>query len=157
MHQRINRLLEEYRNNVVSTLNEEYFVQTRLGNRVSDKLAAFGGSWGFIFSFAALLLLWIMWNISPGFKHFDPAPFILLNLVLSFLAGFQAPFIMMAQNRQAARDKNEADIDFAINYKSELEVEDIQDHLHSIEERLDKFQQSLEEIKLLMDKKIVGD
>ena len=65
--------------------------------------------------------------------HFDVAPFILLNLILSFTAAFQAPFIIMSQNRQAIRDKHEAVVDFSINYKAELEIDDIQKHLHHLE------------------------
>lgn len=150
IHQKLNKILEEYRKNIVVNLDNEYIQRTRLGERIADKVAAFGGSWGFIFSFAAFLLLWLVWNILPGVRHFDPVPFILLNLILSFIAGFQAPFIMMAQNRHAARDKVEADIDFAINYRSEIEIEEIQGRLKVIESKLTSMEQGVEEIRRML-------
>ncbi len=153
MQDRLNKIVEEYRQNIVANLDKDYILRTKFGNRVADKIAAFGGSWGFIFSLSGFLLLWLLWNFVPGLKHFDPAPFILLNLILSFLAGFQAPFIMMAQNRHAARDKTEADIDFAINYRSEIEVEEIKNHLNQLDKKLEILQQGLGEIKLLISSK----
>jgi uncharacterized membrane protein len=150
MQDRLNKMVEEYRQNIVANLDQEYFLRTKFGNRLSDKIAAFGGSWGFIFTLSSFLLIWLLWNFLPGLKHFDPAPFILLNLILSFLAGFQAPFIMMAQNRHAARDKTEADIDFAINYRSEIEVEEIKKRLEQLDDRLKIMQQGLGEIKMFI-------
>jgi uncharacterized membrane protein len=85
----------------------------------------------------------MIWN-SLGFtKHFDKPPFILLNLILSFIAAFQAPVIMMSQNRQAARDKHESIIDFAINYKAEQEIDDMQSHLHRMEAEIMSIKQLL--------------
>jgi uncharacterized membrane protein len=77
----------------------------------------------------------MIWNSISLTKaaHFDVAPFILLNLILSFTAAFQAPFIIMSQNRQAIRDKHEAVVDFSINYKAEIEIDDVQKHLHHLE------------------------
>jgi uncharacterized membrane protein len=105
-------------------------------NRIADRIAAFGGSWTFIILFGLFLSVWIIWNLLPFTLHFDAVPFILLNLCLSFVAAFQAPIIMMSQNRQAAREKHESIIDFAINYKSEQEIDDMQSHLHRIEGEL---------------------
>jgi uncharacterized membrane protein len=78
---------------------------------------------------------WIAVNTLEMTKayHFDPQPFILLNLCLSFVAAFQAPVILMSQNRQAARDKRESIVDFAVNYRAGLEIDDIQAHLHRVE------------------------
>ncbi|MGX2959724.1 DUF1003 domain-containing protein [Peribacillus sp. JNUCC 23] len=90
------------------------------------------------------MFIWIVWNtLSITRFHFDEPPFILLNLCLSFIAAFQAPVIMMSQNRQAARDKHESIIDFTINYKAEQEIDDMQKHIHRIENEL-------MEIKLLL-------
>lgn len=150
MDERLNKMVEEYRRNIVVNLDQDYTLRTGFGDRVSDKIAAFGGSWSFIFSLSTFLLLWLLWNFLPGLRHFDPAPFILLNLILSFLAGFQAPFIMMAQNRHAVRDKTEADIDFAINYRSEIEVAEIKKSLAQLDGRLEILQQDLVEIKLFI-------
>ncbi len=91
------------------------------GQRIADQIARYGGSWTFIFSFMALLSLWMLYNIETG-KAFDPYPFILLNLVLSCMAAIQAPVIMMSQNRQATRDRVDAQHDYEVNMKTELEV-----------------------------------
>ncbi|OCT13363.1 hypothetical protein A8709_03680 [Paenibacillus pectinilyticus] len=134
--QRIDRLVDDYENSILNRVDEAYSDQTTFTDRLADRIAKFGGSWTFIGYFGALLVAWTIWNTLPFFKplHFDKPPFILLNLCLSFLAAFQAPIIMMSQNRQNARDKHESVIDFAINYKAEQEIDDIQNHLHRIEE-----------------------
>lgn len=141
---RIDRLVKSYEQKVSSRLDEEYETSTKLSDRVADKVAAFGGSWTFIILFGLFLFLWILINISPfTFLHFDSKPFILLNLVLSFIAAFQAPIIMMSQNRQASRDKHEAIIDFAINYKAEQETDDMHTHLHRMEAEIAEIKQML--------------
>jgi uncharacterized membrane protein len=101
------------------------------GERVSDFVADFGGSWKFIISFFAVLLLWIGFNVWVVTQAvFDPYPFILLNLVLSCLAAIQAPIIMMSQKRQEAKDRLRSENDYRVNLKAELEIR----HLH---EKLD--------------------
>ncbi|BBH19162.1 hypothetical protein Back11_05070 [Paenibacillus baekrokdamisoli] len=134
---RIDRLVNHYEKSILSHLDEEYLRKTSWSDRIADRMAYFGGSWRFIIYFAIFLVVWITWNEVPFTPfHFDNAPFILLNLCLSFVAAFQAPVIMMSQNRQAARDKHESIIDFAINYKAEQEIDDMQSHLHRIESEL---------------------
>lgn len=97
------------------------------GQKVSDKMAEFGGSWSFILSFGGFMMLWILLNVVfLANKGFDPYPFILLNLILSCLASLQAPVIMMSQNRQEARDRRRAENDYKVNLKAELEIR----HLH---------------------------
>ena len=97
------------------------------GEQLADGVARFGGSWSFILSFTFLLLLWILFNGLQLFSiHFDPFPFILLNLVLSCLAALQAPIIMMSQNRQEAKDRKRSENDYRVNLKAELEIR----HLH---------------------------
>lgn len=104
-------------------LNEEYEKSLSLGARISDKVAAFGGSWKFIIWSIIILALWIVFNsILLLSRPFDPYPFILLNLVLSMLAAFQAPIIMMSQNRQETRDRMRAENDYQVNLKAEMEV-----------------------------------
>lgn len=93
-----------------------------LGQRVADKVASFGGSWPFIFLFAAVMFVWMGINV-VGLTHFDLYPFILLNLCLSTLAAIQAPIIMMSQNRQATKDKLLAENDYQVNRKAEMEIE----------------------------------
>jgi uncharacterized membrane protein len=92
-----------------------------IGQRLADDVARVGGSWTFIIGFAIFLAAWATWNGQAG-RAFDPYPFIFLNLLLSMLAAIQAPIIMMSQNRQAARDRLQAEQDFEINLKAELEI-----------------------------------
>jgi uncharacterized membrane protein len=93
------------------------------GQKVSDKVARFGGSWAFIISFFIILTVWILFNsIAPLKADFDPYPFILMNLILSCIAALQAPIIMMSQNRQEEKDRKRSENDYLINLKAELEV-----------------------------------
>lgn len=140
---RIDLLVDLYQRRIMSHLDEDYIRGISWSDRLADKIASFGGSWRFILYFAFFLLLWIVWNALPFTVHFDPSPFILLNLCLSFIAAFQAPIIMMSQNRHAAKDKHESVIDFAINYKAGQEVDDMQTQLRRIE-------LELAELKLLL-------
>lgn len=93
------------------------------GDRVADRVAATMGSWPFILVQTALLFVWIVLNVTAYVQQWDPYPFILLNLALSFQAAYAAPFIMMSQNRQAAVDRAAATTDYKINAKAELEIE----------------------------------
>ena len=93
-----------------------------LGQRAADSIAKFAGSWAFIFSFTGVLILWMVVNTVLAAKAFDPYPFILLNLVLSCVAAIQAPLIMMSQNRSAERDRLEAQHDYQVNLRAELEI-----------------------------------
>lgn len=104
------------------------------GQRASDRMSSFMGSWTFLFSFAGVLLLWICVNIYAYWMRWDPYPFILLNLVLSCLASVQAPIIMMSENRQAQRDRMAAQYDHAVNRKAEREIQDMQKDLEEIKE-----------------------
>jgi uncharacterized membrane protein len=108
-------------------INIEFDQKLTFGQRLSDKLSDYAGSWGFIITFFGVLVLWIVINtVLLVFRHFDPYPFILLNLVLSCLAAIQAPVILMSQNRQEARDRLRAEHDYLVNLKAELEIR----HLH---------------------------
>jgi uncharacterized membrane protein len=94
-----------------------------LGESVADKVAAGMGSWRFIIIQSTILLFWVALNVTAIMRHWDPYPFILLNLVLSFQAAYAAPFIMMSQNRQQNIDRKEAANDYSVNIKAELEIE----------------------------------
>jgi uncharacterized membrane protein len=94
-----------------------------LGQKVADKVAATMGSWTFIILQSIILLVWIALNVAAYVQHWDPYPFILLNLALSFQAAYAAPFIMMSQNRQQQIDRQAANDDYQINVKAELEIE----------------------------------
>ncbi|MFN3513595.1 MAG: DUF1003 domain-containing protein [Phenylobacterium sp.] len=102
--------------------------------RLADKVAAVGGSWTFIFGFAAAMALWTGWNVlaSRAGMAFDPYPFIFLNLVLSTLAAVQAPVILMSQNRAAARDRAAAEHDYRVNLRAELEIMHLHDKLDAL-------------------------
>jgi len=106
-----------------SHIDQEYESALTFGERLSDKISTFGGSWRFIIIFGAILLFWVLLNsLVLLIKPFDPYPYILLNLMLSCLAAVQAPIIMMSQNRQEVKDRLRASHDYQINLKAELEI-----------------------------------
>jgi CRP/FNR family transcriptional regulator, cyclic AMP receptor protein len=115
-----NALIEHRASRNVNELMEEKFT---FGDRLADRIAQFGGSWAFLICFAITLLLWMGLNSVESLWHsFDPYPFIFLNLGLSCLAAVQAPIIMMSQNRQATKDRLQADLDYQVNLKAELQI-----------------------------------
>jgi len=110
-----------------SDISKQFETKLTFGERLSDRIASFGGSWRFISLFGGVLFGWIILNgIFLLNRGFDPYPFILLNLILSCLAAIQAPIIMMSQNRSEARDRLRAENDYKVNLKAELEIR----HLH---------------------------
>jgi len=110
------------------------------GERMADHVATFGGSWTFIISFTATLMVWIVVNaIGLMVQPFDPYPFILLNLVLSSLAALQAPIIMMSQRRQETKDRMRAENDYRVNLKAELEIRQLHEKMdHQLAQQWDK-------------------
>ena len=106
---------------VRNLLNPPQEIVTR-GQRISDKVARFGGSWKFIIMFAVVLAAWIVYNVLSPKDRFDPYPFILMNLILSCIAALQAPIIMMSQNRQEEKDRQRSENDYLINMKAEMEI-----------------------------------
>jgi uncharacterized membrane protein len=100
------------------------------GQKISDKVARFGGSWLFISTFFVILSIWILFNV-VAYKNliFDPYPFILMNLILSCIAALQAPIIMMSQNRQEEKDRKRSENDYLINLKAELEIRGIHEKM----------------------------
>ena len=120
-----NDVMEAIKNNSILSENiqEEIEAELTFGQRLADKVAAFGGSWIFIITFFSFILIWMIINIwFLATKPFDPFPFILLNLILSCLAAIQAPIIMMSQNRQEQKDRQRGEHDYKINLKAELEI-----------------------------------
>ena len=110
--------------------------QLTVGQRIADTVAANMGSWRFIIIQSAILVVWIILNVTAYIQQWDPYPFILLNLALSFQAAYAAPFIMMSQNRQQDIDRQKAENDFQVNVKAELEIELLHqkiDELHETE------------------------
>jgi len=106
-----------------------------LGQRVADRVAATMGSWRFIIVQTTILIFWIVLNITAFVQKWDPYPFILLNLALSFQAAYAAPFIMMSQNRQQDIDRREAANDYKINIKAELEIELLHQKIDELREK----------------------
>ncbi len=123
---------------VIKNINHEFREKLSVGQRVADRVARVVGSWPFIIYQSLIITLWIAFNLflvykgyrEPGyFKAWDPYPFILLNLVLSFQAAYTGPVVMMSQNRQAEKDRLIAEEDFQINKRSEEEIKVLMEHL----------------------------
>ena len=133
------------KNTMISTEVEEDEKEITFGQKLADKVAEFGGSWGFIIFFMSFLVAWILLNVFWLSNHgFDPYPFILLNLILSCIAAIQAPVIMMSQNRQEEKDRERAKKDYKINLKSELEIRELHE---KIDHLIIHYQQDLLEIQ----------
>ena len=127
---------------VIKSVNEQNLISQNLANEpqdlltqgeaLADKVASFGGSWKFIILFGSIILAWIVINtiILTTNKAFDPYPFILLNLVLSCLAALQAPVIMMSQNRQSDKDRKQAQNDYMVTLKTEIELKTLDEKIN---------------------------
>jgi len=144
------------RKHIVRNINNEFDNQLTVGQRVADKVAAFGGSWTFIMIFASILIIWVILNsviLAQLKAAFDPYPFILLNLFLSMLAAIQAPIIMMSQNRQAAKDRLDASHDYEINIKAETEIAKLHEKIDKLREKQwsELVQMQQEQIDLLTE------
>ncbi len=111
-------------------INDSFEENLSIWDKISDAIADFGGSWKFIISFLSFLFLWMTINsVLVLTNHFDPYPFILLNLILSTIAALQWPVIMMSQNRQETRDRLRAENDYKINLKAEVEIRNLHEKL----------------------------
>jgi uncharacterized membrane protein len=129
----------------VRNVNELVAAQLTLSQRASDTVARITGSWRFIIGQSIFFTLWAALNVTAWVKHWDPYPFILMNLFLSLQAAYTAPIIMMSQNRQTERDRVEAHNDYIINQKAEKEVRAILDHLAAQDKALAGIFQKLHE------------
>src|SRR5579859_6807280 len=139
---------ELLRTQVSRNPNVEEQERLTFGQRIADKVASFGGSWTFILSFGTVLAVWVVMNSTALLaRHFDPYPYILLNLFLSMLAAVQAPVIMMSQNRQTAKDRLKGDLDYEVNLKAEMEVAHLHRKVDHIYERLEEHWARLEKGK----------
>ncbi|MCE2743050.1 MAG: DUF1003 domain-containing protein [Fluviicola sp.] len=133
---------------ITEKLNIELENEFTFGERLSDKIAEFGGSWSFILSFLFFMMLWITANVVLlANKGFDPYPFILLNLILSCLAALQAPIIMMSQNRQEQKDRKRAENDYKTNLKTELEIRQLHDKIDHLIQHQNKKIMEIQEIQ----------
>jgi uncharacterized membrane protein len=149
-HEHIERMLKKERGEmthlereVLKSLQDAEFVSRNIetdieehltiGQRVADRVAEFGGSWGFIIAFFTFFLVWILLNVYVLVgRPFDPYPFILLNLILSCIAAIQAPVIMMSQNRKEDKDRTRSEHDYQVNLKAEIEIKQLHEKLDHI-------------------------
>jgi uncharacterized membrane protein len=115
------------------------------GQRLADKVANGMGSWSFIIWQTIIVLIWMIINVIGFIKHWDPYPYILLNLVFSTQAAYAAPIIMMSQNRQGERDRAQAEADYKTNLEAKKEIEELLERLNTIEiDKLDKILEILQ-------------
>ena len=129
---------ELLRTQVSRNVNVEAEERSSFAERVADRVASFGGSWTFIIIFMITMGVWVLLNSTILLRdHFDPYPYILLNLFLSMIAAIQAPIIMMSQNRQSTKDRIKADLDYQVNFKAELEVAQLHHKVDRMYERLE--------------------
>ena len=120
-------------------LNRVFEERSTFGQRLADRVAAVGGSWGFIAGFGAFLAVWALLNgVALAGWAFDPYPFVFLNLLLSMLAALQAPIIMMSQNRQAAKDRLAAALDYEVNVKAETAIAELHDKVDRLQGQIDR-------------------
>lgn len=131
----------------IKNANDVIKEQLTLGQRAADFIATRVGSWQFIIGQSVLLTIWALLNITAWVHHWDPYPFILMNLVLSLQAAYTAPMIMMSQNRQAARDRVEAHIDYEINQKAEIEIREILENLAAQNSAISEIHGMLNELR----------
>jgi len=128
---------ELLRHTATRNVNVEEAAQLTLANRAADVIAEFGGSWKFIIAATIILNLWILVNVFPAllgrWEGFDPYPYLFLSVALNMLQIFQAPIILMSQNRQAHKDRLRAEIDYQINLKNELALNEILERLKTLE------------------------
>ena len=132
------RVLEKIRQRsiVARQVHAEEQASMAFGERAADRLAHFAGSWPFILMFLGLCAIWVLINsVALVAGAWDPYPFILLNLLLSLLAGLQAPVIMMSQNRQEARDRLRSEADYEVNLKAELEIQGLHEKMDDLREQ----------------------
>lgn len=148
------------RTHIARNVTKDLSEQLTFGQRLADKVAAFGGSWTFISIFAVVLIVWIFLNsyiLIRVNQSFDPYPYILLNLFLSMLAAIQAPIILMSQNRQAYKDRLSADHDYEVNLKSELEIMALHEKIDLLREKQWSELLSIQQEQLRMISQIIKD
>ena len=147
---------------IMQNLVQPKIEELNFGDRLSNNVAMFGGSWKFIISFFIVLTVWIVFNVlAIGVFKFDPYPFILMNLILSCIAALQAPIIMMSQNRQEEKDRKRSENDYLINLKAEMQIRSLnqkidlllEEQIKTLFETQEKQFQLLTEINKKIDEK----
>ena len=149
---RIRHALQSHPSGSKRSANELAMEHSTRGDHLSDRITSLVGSWKFIIVQSSLLLLWLIFNSIGWLMNWDPYPFILLNLVLSFQAAFTAPIIMMSQNRQSARDRIASELDFEVNRVAASEVAEIQNRLDTLSnQQWDNLLVNLADHRLLLE------
>lgn len=139
------RVRHQHRHPPIRNVNEIHETQMTFGARAADAFANAVGSWAFIVTQSVMLVIWITLNVIAWIRHWDPYPFILLNLALSFQAAYAAPIIMMSQNRQSAKDRLMAEQDYLVNTKAEEELKAVMHHLETQDDLMLDILRRLEE------------
>ncbi len=142
--------------NIVQDLAEKM----TFGQKMADRVASFGGSWIFIFIFACVMVIWVLLNSFVLIRYnesFDPYPYILLNLFLSMIAAIQAPIILMSQNRQAYKDRLNAEHDYEVNLKAELEIIGLHEKIDSLKQEQWKELISIQQEQLRLLGQLIED
>ena len=130
------------------TWHDKHIASLSFGDRIADTVANGMGSWRFIIWQTIIVICWMVLNVIAFVSHWDVYPFILLNLIFSTQAAYAAPIIMMSQNRQNKRDREQAENDYKTNIDAKTEIEELQKQLSKLEtEKLDKIMSMLEEMK----------
>ena len=133
---------------MVDNINQLHQEKLKVGDRIADGVAKTVGSWRFITIQSIILVIWLIINITAWVEHWDPYPFILLNLMLSFQAAYAAPIIMMSQNRQEAKDRIRGQLDYETDVKAEQQIELIKERLKKLEEeKIDRILQVLDRLE----------
>ena len=148
------------RTHIARNVSQDFSEQLTFGQRLADKVAAFGGSWTFISIFAVVLVIWVLLNsfvLITYRKSFDPYPYILLNLFLSMLAAIQAPIILMSQNRQAHKDRLSAGHDYEVNLKAELEIMALHEKMDLLREKQWSELISIQQEQLMLLNQLIKD
>lgn len=133
--------------NITMNINSEANEERTFGERMSDRVAKFAGSWGFIFTFAIALILWILANVYFISRPFDKYPFVFLNLILGCVTALQSPIIMMSQNRQEKKDRLRSENDYKIDLKAEFILEGIYNKLIELQNTQDKIKVKIEKLE----------
>jgi uncharacterized membrane protein len=140
----------KHRHPPVESTNELFEAQLTTSQRAADWFAAMMGSWKFLITQSIILVIWAVLNVAAWFHHWDPYPFILMNLMLSIQAAYAAPIIMMSQNRQAARDRLDALNDYVVNQKAEEEIRAILEHNMAQNEALTAIYEKLSDLERVL-------
>jgi len=133
--------------NITININSEQNEERTFGERMSDCVAKFAGSWGFIFTFTIALILWILVNVYFISRPFDKYPFVFLNLILGCVTALQSPIIMMSQNRQEKKDRLRSENDYKIDLKAEFILEGIYNKLIELQNTQDKIKVKIEKLE----------